>query len=305
MEFYMIRRMCSVLSFFGVFSMLVTGVWAGGHQDCFAKSMLSQVNKLVEDCNSGKITFDKAQKKCCGMLEMVKLAGKVVHFGAVDAMTPVPGALVSISEFPATKYLNVVSDDAGCWSMPIVKIKKVPLKVSFLFEKEWFQTAKSNIFTIKSQNIEDIVMQFPDLQFFGGAKGMLEYQMTQLIGKPYPMQNILVTTVGKSWASMFLDQFPHGDPGAVVRVYPEIEYPALGPVYFNENVLPDLTTPYISVDGGVLFANLANGYYKFSASKSPYKYTTVEFEIESDIQLYIASPPHGLQSNNDSAPGEW
>ena len=302
----MIKRLYSFFSVCGIFSLLMTGVVASDyHHKQSPRDQLCQANKLINEFNSGKITFEKAQKKCGGILEIVNLSGKVVHFGSANAMTPVPGALVSIAEYPVTKYLNITTDDAGLWTMPVVKIKRIPLKISFLYEKEGFQTAKSNILTVKSKNIDDIVMQFPDLQFFGGAKAMVEYQVGQKIGKSFPIDNVLVVTVGKSWASMFLDEFPHGDPGAVVTISPDIQYPSLGPVYFNEDVLPDLSFPFVSVDGGVLFANLPDGAYTFNALKDPYDFPSVEFEIEPDVHLYVASPPHGLQSSNSSAAGEW
>src|SRR5213078_791283 len=100
-----------------------------------------------------------------------------------------------------------------------------------------------------------------------------EQQIGALIGAPYTLDNVLVTTVGKAWASMYSAQLPHGDPGAVVSISPAIGFPAsLGPVYFNADVAPDPTLTSTSVDGGVLFGNLADGSYTIGASKTPFTY---------------------------------
>jgi len=114
-----------------------------------------------------------------------------------------------------------------------------------------------------------------------------------------------VTTVGKAWASMFDPMLPHGDPGATVTITPAIQFPAgVGPIYFNESVAPDPTINATSVDGGVLFGNLASGRFSFTAVKAPFTYSTVTFVIQDGIGLYVASPPHGIQSSNDSLAGQ-
>jgi len=65
---------------------------------------------------------------------------------------------------------------------------------------------------------------------------------------------------------------------------------------------PALTTT--SVDGGVLFDNLAPGTYSVTAAKAPFSYATVKFKVDPAIPLYISSPPHSIQGTNGSAPGE-
>ena len=100
-------------------------------------------------------------------------------------------------------------------------------------------------------------------------------------------------------------QLPHGDPGAQVSISPAIAFPAsLGPVYFNESVSPDPTLSSTSVDGGVLFGNLATGSYTVTAAKAPFTYSPLTFVVESDIPLYVASPPHATQGTNGSPPGQ-
>jgi hypothetical protein len=86
---------------------------------------------------------------------------------------------------------------------------------------------------------------------------------------------------------------------------PAIQFPAsVGPIYFNEAVAPDPTRTATSVDGGVLFGNLANGRYSMTASKAPFSYSRLTFAVQDGIGLYVASPPHGIQGTNSSPAGQ-
>jgi hypothetical protein len=268
---------------------------------------LIAAGKLVEQVNSGKISYRAAQRQCGSMLQIVYLSGKIFYFAPhiVPPDAPVSGVLVSIADFPLTKHLNITSDADGNWSMPIIKFKRIPLHLSLRFEKEGFVTAKNNQLTITDTSIDSIAMQFTSEEYFNAAVAQLEQQVSAAIGVPYTVQSLTVATVGKSWTSSYLNLFPHGDPGATVTIDPPVSFPTLGPVYFNDNVAPDPAQPFISVDGGVLFANIPNGTFTLEAQKEPYVYEPVTFVVEPGIRLYVASPPHSLQGNNESGPGEW
>jgi hypothetical protein len=262
----------------------------------------------------GKMTMPQAEQSCACRLEVVPLGGTVFHFGLdLSQSPPVPfpfqstvaGARVSIAELPITKLLNVRSDANGNWRFQAIKVKGTPLNVSFVYDLTGYPTTKSQVFSIGDAGITDLAVQFPTAAYYAAAKGQIEQQIGALIGAPYTLSNVLVTTVGKSWASMYSALLPHGDPGAVVSIAPAIGFPtSLGPVYFNADVAPDPTLTSTSVDGGVLFGNLAAGSYTITASKAPFTYAALSFVIEDDIPLYVASPPHATQGTNDSPPGQ-
>ena len=268
----------------------------------------------IEQVYRGNLTVPQAQSACHCTLELVRIGGTVFHFGLDLSQSPpvsfpfqstVSGTQVWIAEAPITRKLNIHSDGAGRWSFLAVKIKGTPLPISFVYEKAGYPTTKSQVFQIGDAGIGDVSVQFPTQAYFTVAKGQIEQQIGALIGAPYVLNNVLVTTVGKAWASMFSPDLPHGDPGAQVTISPPIQFPsALGPVYFNEAVAPDPTIHATSVDGGVLFGNLASGSYALTASKAPFSYATLTFVIQDGIGLYIASPPHGIQSTNTSPPGQ-
>ena len=57
----------------------------------------------------------------------------------------------------------------------------------------------------------------------------------------------------------------HGEPGAILSVAPE-NISEAGPIYFGDDVLPDPSRTYSSLDGGVLVLNIEPGDYTWSAS---------------------------------------
>lgn len=253
-------------------------------------------------------------------LNIVKLSGKTNHFGIdiqvsppeyIDYHATVPGTTVWIAEYPETRDLNLQTDETGWWTMYIVKDAGVDLEFSFIYEKEGWVTTKTNVNTIGDDDNTDFAIQYIDPYYY--QYGMLPYVEGLMRSNGYPnffFSNAMVVTVGKSWASMHDDRLPHGDPGATVNVSPASdEY--IGPIYFNASVVPDLTQPDVSVDGGVTWLNMPlNRTYYVSAEKEGVNYATVKFtfteaDVEAGVQLYIASPPDSVQGDNDSGPGEY
>jgi hypothetical protein len=278
------------------------------------ESPASSSDEAIGLVYQGKLTVPQAEASCACRLELVPIGGTVFHFGLDLSQSPpvefpfqstVSGARVSIAELPITKLLNVRSDANGRWRFQAVKRKGTPLSFSFVYELAGYATTKSQVFQIGDAGITDLAVQFPTAAYYAAAKGQIEQQIGALIGAPYTLANVLVTTVGKSWASMYNPELPHGDPGAVVSIDPAAPFPtALGPLYFNADVSPDPTLSSTSVDGGVLFGNLSAGSYRVTASKAPFTYASLTFVVEDDIPLYVASPPHATQGTNDSPAGQ-
>jgi len=129
----------------------------------------------------------------------------------------------------------------------------------------------------------------------------------QLTGGLAGFENAMVITVGKSWASMHDGRLPHGDPGALAFSNPQA---GIGPVYFNEAVAPDPNCTRTSVDGGVVWFNVAVGEYLVTAQKDRVNYPTIMFDINPDDianggDLYIYSTPDSVEGDNDSPPGDY
>src|SRR5450755_4699851 len=276
--------------------MVGLGVLSLFHAGCAEPESTPQgADDPIASVYSGKLTVPQAEASCRCRLELVPIGGTVFHFGLDLSQSPpvsfpfqstVAGAHISIAEAPITRLLNIRSDESGKWSFKAVKIQGRPLALSFVYELAGYTTTKSQVFQVGDSGITDVAVQFPTEIYFSAAKGQIEQQIGALIGAPYTLANVLVTTVGKSWASMYSPELPHGDPGAAVSINPAAPFPAsLGPVYFNASVAPDPTLTSTSVDGGVLFGNLASGSYTVTASKAPFTYSPLTFVVEDDIGL--------------------
>jgi hypothetical protein len=102
-------------------------------------------------------------------------------------------------------------------------------------------------------------------------------------------------------------RLPHGDPGALASATPAL---GIGPIYFNRQVIPDPTQTSTSVDGGVAWLNMPVGHiYEVTAEKEGVSYKTARFNVDAadathGVELYIASPPHSVEGDNDSPPGQ-
>lgn len=249
---------------------------------------------------------------------IVKLSGKTNHFGRhlsgeyIDYDATVPDTPVWIAEYPWTKDHGIQTDETGWWTMYIVKDAGQDLEFSFIYDREGWITTKTNILTISDADDTDLAIQYIDPDFYNVL--MLPFVEDMLRSNGYPnffFENAMVVTVGKSWGSMHNDALPHGDPGATMTISPAIGNDAIGPVYFNEQVIPDVTWDSTSVDGGVVWLNLPLGHvWHVSAVKPGVTYPTVRFridqsDIDAGVQLFIASPPDSLEGDNDSPPGEY
>ncbi len=284
------------------------------HAGCAEPDSGTEADEAIQQVYEGKLTMAQAQNSCRCRLEVVPVGGTVFHFGLdLSQLPPVPfdfqstvaGARVSIAELPITRRLNIRSGADGRWSFKAIKVQGVPLRFSLVYELAGYPTTKSQVVDVPDGGVTDLAVQFPTAAYYAAAKGQIEQQIGALIGAPYSLRNVLVTTVGKSWASMYSTQLPHGDPGVQVAISPAAPFPiSLGPVYFNEAVAPDPTLTSTSVDGGVLFGNLASGSYAVTASKAPFSYSALTFVVEDAVELYVASPPHATQGTNDSPPGQ-
>ena len=254
-----------------------------------------------------------------GTLTLLKLRGKTNHFGVdiqqsppqyIDYHATVPETRVWIAEYPDTRDLNLQTDETGWWTMYIVKDTDVELEFSFVYEKEGWITTKTNVNKITDEDNLDFAIQYIDPYYY--EYGMLPYVEAMMRSNGYPnffFENAMVVTVGKSWASMHDDRLPHGDPGATMTLSPASEE-HIGPIYFNEAVIPDLAQAATSVDGGVVWLNMPPGKtYLVSAEKPGVSYDTIKFDVratdaENGVRLYIASPPDSVEGDNDSPPGE-
>jgi hypothetical protein len=250
-------------------------------------------------------------------ISVVTLRGKTNHFGIditqqtpeyIDYWATVPGVKVWVPEYPETKDLDIQTDDTGWWTMHVVKYKGEDLGFSYIYEKDGWVTTKTNVIPVTDEDNLDLAIQYIDpFYYYVAMKPAVDAMIRELTGGQIGFENAMVITVGKSWASMHNGDLPHGDPGALAITTPQA---GIGPVYFNEAVAPDPTLTRTSVDGGVVWFNVAVGQYQVTAQKDGVNYPTITFDINADdvangVELYISSTPDSVEGDNDSPPGEY
>jgi hypothetical protein len=244
-------------------------------------------------------------------LTVVELRGKTNHFGRdmttgsyIDYRATVPDVKVWVAEYPFTRDLDIRTDETGWWTMYVVKRQGVDLEFSFVYEKDGWITTKTNIIIVGDEDITDLAIQYIDPDYY--QQMMKPYVQAIWLGGT-PLYNAMVVTVGKSWSSMHDGRLPHGDPGATASASPPL---GTGPIYFNRQVVPDPILSETSVDGGVAWLNMPAGHtYEVTAAKEGVSYKTARFTVDtadaaSGVELYIASPPHSVEGDNDSPPGQ-
>jgi hypothetical protein len=112
----------------------------------------------------------------------------------------------------------------------------------------------------------------------------------------------VVTTAGKAWASILLNVFPHGEPGAIAVIDPPLESlptadpPPIGPVYFSKQAEPDPLLTSTSVDGGIVYLNMLEGEYTITATKANVEFATVRVKARPGI-IVNASPPYEVKGD--------
>lgn len=104
----------------------------------------------------------------------------------------------------------------------------------------------------------------------------------------------IASTVARTGGSLFV-YLRQGLPGAHVALSPAVP-PESGPLYFNEDVLPDAMQPATSIDGGVLFYRVPPGDYVLTATRPDTVFNEVRLRCEAGL-IVNAGPPLGLLGN--------
>jgi hypothetical protein len=279
---------------------------------CAEPDPAAEADEAIEQVYDGKLTVAQAQNHCRCQLEVVPVGGTVFHFGLDLSQSPpapyrfqstVAGARVSIAELPITAPATSARarTDMG------LQGDQGPghaAQISFVYELAGYPTTKSQVSTCRRRRSPTWRSSFRPQAYYAPPRADRTADRRAHRRALQPAQR--PRDHGREVVGV--DVFarpPHGDPGVQVAISPAIQFPvSLGPVYFNEAVAPDPTLTSTSVDGGVLFGNLASGSHTITASKAPFAYSALTFVVQDRFQLYVASPPHATQGTNDSPPGQ-
>lgn len=211
------------------------------------------------------------------------IRGTAYTFNTPD---PIPGATILVDELP-----DVSATTAADGSYELV----VPsgTTVTPYIVAEGHHTIYVQTFTTDGTALEGVNFQTPSDDIYTALYSLIE----GFTGRP-PFEDgcVVVTTVGDArMIGMPFDEFiefhPHGVAGATV--YGEPAMP--DPIYFNEQVIPDLAQMTTSIDGGVLWANVPPGEYTLHAEHPDHEFTTVDVTCAQD-RVVNANPVWGLHA---------
>lgn len=161
-------------------------------------------------------------------------------------------ATISVLEMPE---LSATTDAEGAFTLEGLPVGS---EATFVLEHPDYPLTYTKTHTIPEQAIDDLTFQVPNNGLYAGIEILLG-----IASDPARCQMVSTfTRVGRTIG----DAGHHGQAGAVLSIEPaELDYEE-GPIYFGDNVLPDRSRTYSSLDGGVLILNAEPGDYTLRAS---------------------------------------
>ena len=165
-------------------------------------------------------------------------------------------ATVSVLEMPD---LNTQTNVDGEFTIEGIPVGSA---ATFVLEHEDHPLTYTKTHTIPDTDIDDLTFQIPTNFLFDEIEnGLVEAGIVEGVDPDTCQIVSTFTRFGKTIG----DDGHHGEPGALLSVAPE-NRAEVGPMYFNDMVLPDPSRDYSSLDGGVLLLNVPPGDYTLSAS---------------------------------------
>lgn len=165
----------------------------------------------------------------------------------------IAGATISVLEMPE---LSTTSNMDGEFTVEGIPVGS---QATFVLEQMNYPVTYTKTHTIPDMNIENLTFQVPNKGLFA----VIEIQLGILSDPDKCHMVSTFTRVGRTIG----DPGHHGQAGAVLTIdAPEQADFQEGPIYFGDNVVPDRSRSYASLDGGVLIVNADPGDYTLHAS---------------------------------------
>ncbi|MBW2402885.1 MAG: carboxypeptidase regulatory-like domain-containing protein [Deltaproteobacteria bacterium] len=171
----------------------------------------------------------------------------------------ISGAKVSILEMPE---LETTTNAEGEFTIEGLHVGS---QATLVLEHESHPLTYTKTHTVPDTDLDDLTFQIPTNFLFGLIEsGLVDGGVIDGIDPNKCQVVSTFTRFGKTIG----DSGHHGEPGAILSVAPANNAEA-GPIYFGDDVIPDPTRAYSSLDGGVLLINVEPGDYTLSASCVP------------------------------------
>jgi hypothetical protein len=165
----------------------------------------------------------------------------------------IAGATISVLEMPE---LSTTSNADGEFTVEGIPVGST---ATFVLEHGSYPLTYTKTHTIPDTDISNLTFQVPN----EGLYSVIEIQLG-ITSDPEKCQMVSTfTRVGRTIG----DAGHHGQAGAILTIdAPDGATIEEGPIYFGDNVVPDRTRSYSSLDGGVLIVNADPGDYTLTAA---------------------------------------
>jgi len=165
-------------------------------------------------------------------------------------------AKISVLEMPEIETTSNADGEFTLEGLPVGS------QATLVLEHRAHPLTYSKTHTVPDTDLNDVTFQVPShLVFLGMVAQLVRDGVTEGVDDTKCIMVSTFTRYGKTIG----DSGPHGEPGALLSTTPSGTWEA-GPIYFDDEVMPDATRSYSSLDGGVVIINADPGEYTLSAS---------------------------------------
>ena len=218
-----------------------------------------------------------------GTADTVTISGRAYSFNHMS--TYLEGAVIKVREIPG---LSATTDANGDYTLEAPDDTNV---TPYIDPPDGWNEIDLQTFHTRGEDIENANFQTPaDLEYTALA-AILSVPMDEQTGRP--SQCVIVTTAsarnvrGVDYET-FRERTPHGVPGATSTESPALD----GPIYFNENVIPDPSKTETSEDGGIIWKIVPAGTYRIETTSPDTRFASFLATCK-DGRIVNANPPWG------------
>ncbi|MCB0876488.1 MAG: hypothetical protein R2718_08950 [Solirubrobacterales bacterium] len=223
--------------------------------------------------------------------DTVTISGRAYAFNHMS--TYLEGAVIKVRELPG---LSATTDANGDYVLEVPDDTNV---TPYIDPPDGYNEIDLQTFHTRGEDIENANFQTPADLEYSLLAAILSVPIDDATGRPE--QCVIVTTAsarnvrGVDYET-FHERTPHGVPGATSTESPAID----GPIYFNENVIPDPSKTETSEDGGIVWSVVPAGTYRIETSSPDTRFASFLATCENG-RVVNANPPWGAY---ELSPGE-
>lgn len=213
----------------------------------------------------------------------VTMSGTAYEFNRVKVR--LQGAQIRVVEYPK---LRTTAGADGSYRLRVpARAKRLTPYITF----PGYSQIHLQTFSTRGRDLKNVNFQTPTIEI-ASALGLLLNVPISSAGQP--ARCVIVSTFSTSNVRNldfegFIGYGAHGILGATASTRPKLP----GPIYFNDDVIPDPAQKLSSEDGGVIWVGVPSGTYRVIASKPGNRFASFDATCRPG-RIVNANPPWGL-----------